>query len=748
MTVSGWLFDAYPLNDKMIIWIKTEDGRTIRLEDPWTCSIYVASDDKADLTGLTRNKAVQHYIKNHAVVQKYERITDHQKSTVLKLTVEDSIKATEFANTIEDIDVHDKFRLYNVDVLPPQSYFYEHGVFTLARCKVSVTKAGLQWELHDDVKSTNYELPDFKIMNLDVTLKQEGRLPRFTDKIDTITLRTAKETIEIQGCEAQALSDLMQEVVKIDPDFVFTRAGDEFVFPYLVERAQNCGIKLTLNREVQMPIIKPSEKGITYFSYGRVHYRPSTVLLYGRVHIDRHNSFILDHSALQGLYEIARICRMTLHTTARATIGRCLSSLQFYYAHNRDLLVPWKPATLEHDKSFKQLLIADRGGLILEPVIGVHERVTELDFVSLYPNIMRKYNISGETINCDCCPDSKNIAPEVNYRICEKRKGIVSEALAIPLDNRVQYKYLRKMATDDKIWTIYNSRQDSLKWIGVVSFGYLGHSNSKFGRIDAHIAVCAFARSILKKACRVVDHFGFNVEHAIVDSLFAKKENASYQHYVKLKEDIEQATGFDISYEGEYKWIALLSSKNNPMIPVPNRYFGVFQDGNVIKDRGIETRRHDTPPLFLRFQKEVLEIMAKGNNVKEVQALMPEVFDTFQKYKQDLKENKVSLVDLIFTKMISKNSDAYSFNTVETSALYQLLDEGESMRAGQTLQYIITDYYRKNRKKRTVPVELFTEKTTYDASRYIELLAEVCDSVTEPFGFNVEPWEGEVRQLI
>lgn len=65
MIIAGWLFDAYPLNNKMIIWVKTTDGRTVRLEDAWTCSIYVASDNKADLTAVAKNKAVQHYIKTH-----------------------------------------------------------------------------------------------------------------------------------------------------------------------------------------------------------------------------------------------------------------------------------------------------------------------------------------------------------------------------------------------------------------------------------------------------------------------------------------------------------------------------------------------------------------------------------------------------------------------------------------------------------------------------------------------------------
>ena len=61
--------------------------------------------------------------------------------------------------------------------------------------------------------------------------------------------------------------------------------------------------------------------------------------------------------------------------------------------------------------------------------------------------------------------------------------------------------------------------------------------------------------------------------------------------------------------------------------------------------------------------------MSEGNTVKEVKALMPKVRDTLQKYRQQLKEGRVQLVDLIFTKMISKDSNAYTVNTAETDAI-------------------------------------------------------------------------------
>jgi DNA polymerase elongation subunit (family B) len=732
LTVSGWLFDAYALKDKMIFWLKTENGQAVRLEDNWSHSLYVAADSKRELALLTRNAAVQHYIKNFDFVSRYEKIKDNEKRDVLRLTLADSSKAVTLANVIEDID-YDKYRLYNVDILPAQAYFYEHDLYTLARCNVEASNDKLTWQVHDDLKESDYELPDFTIAHLAVSLQQEGRLPRFTDKIAKITLKCDNEIIEIhRHNEQDALADLMHEMAKIDPDFVFTVSGDEFVLPYLTARAANNEMPLVLDREGK-PVIEPSKAGITYFSYGRIHYRPSTVMLYGRVHIDTHNSFILDHSALHGLYEVARVCRIPFHTCARATIGRCLSSLQMYHAFKRNLLVPYKPVNTEKFKTFNELLVADRGGLIFEPVVGVHENVAEFDFTSLYPNIMKKRNVSGETVNCACCHDSKNVAKELGYHVCEKRRGIVSQALELPLEKRAKYKQLKKIVTNRALYDIYDSRQDALKWLGVVSFGYLGHANSKFGLIDSHIVVCAIDREVLLLARDLAESRGFTCLHGIVDSLWLHRQGATKAEYAELKEPIEQATGYDLSFEGVYKWLAFLPSKQNKLVPVPNRYFGVFEDG-TIKDRGIETRRHDTPPLFAKFQKETLAIMATGNNVNEVKALMPQVQDLFSTYCERLKQGKVPIADLLFTKMLSKDSNAYAVNTVETGALGQLVDEGESMSAGEVLQYVITDYYRKNARKRSVPVELINDKTTYDTRRYIELLADTCNSVIEPFG--------------
>jgi len=46
-------------------------------------------------------------------------------------------------------------------------------------------------------------------------------------------------------------------------------------------------------------------------------------------------------------------------------------------------------------------------------------------------------------------------------------------------------------------------------------------------------------------------------------------------------------------------------------------------------------------------------------------------------------------------------------------------------------------YNRRAGRPRTVPLEMLDENTTYDARRYVELLADASDTLTVPFGYTV-----------
>lgn len=78
-----------------------------------------------------------------------------------------------------------------------------------------------------------------------------------------------------------------------------------------------------------------------------------------------------------------------------------------------------------------------------------------------------------------------------------------------------------------------------------------------------------------------------------VDRLWARHpEKTNRDEINPLLEAIQKRTGLPIALDGIFKWIVFIGSRGNRKRPVPNRSFGVFQNGKI-KVRGIEARRHD-----------------------------------------------------------------------------------------------------------------------------------------------------------
>jgi len=789
----GWLFDIYHLKDKIVLWIKEKDGNgnIKRLEYPWSPSIYVASDTKTELTSLTTNSQISHFIKEFEFEYKFEYPSPNQiKQEVLRLTVKDSSQIINLAKSIEKLCKRfGQYRLYNVDVTPEQIFLYEKDIYPLGlyysvKAKKNIETDDKYFNLicddKDNIDSFDYIIPNFKFLSFDIISEKKSIINNnFDDKILTIKVTSFDKDIQIQekflvseDTELETILEFSYEVNRLDPDIILTTGGDQYLFPHLFHRAKENKIEtqllINLNRELNQDFLNSKNRSLlrsdntssnlnqssgtslshSYISYGKVYFKPRPFFLYGRIHIDTNTSFIYKDNGLDGLAEISRICRIPLQLASRSTIGKCLSSLYFYNALKNDVLIPWKPITSEIFKSFSDLLKVDKGGFVFESKPGAYDKVAEYDFVSLYPNIMFNKNVSSETINCECCKtESDNKIPELEnlYHVCKKKLGIVPLSLKTILDRRLEYKKRKNNCDfngDNTLRNCYDNRQSALKWILVTSFGYLGFSNSKFGRIDAHIVVCAFARDILLKTSKVAENHGFETLHGIVDSIWIREriknteiDSSKDEHlYENLKKDIEEQTGFSISFEGIYKWIVFDSSKTNAELPALNRYFGVFENG-TIKARGIETRRHDTPSLFVKFQDELLQTMSTFNSIDELRQSLPILEQIYNKYRNLILSRKVSYSDLVFTKRISKNSDEYTDRkTIENCVIKILSNHGRSLYAGEDIKYIITNFYSKNFLDRALPIELIANNNyNYDCKRYCELLDGIYHSVIHQF---------------
>ena len=719
----GWILDAYPTGEgEVAVWVISETGQRVRLIDKFQPKIYI-SGMQDELERLWSRFYRNQDIAKVAFAEKYAHPTDPQKSRVLEVTVKDSRRASHLVREILQIGDYMKYQIHNCDLRADREYFFSKDLFPLAYLEVKNNPTSLSYQILDNVASTDYSVPPFRIMSLQVEVAKAGRIANFKDPIKQITLTQGDKTITIDGGdEGDKLLSLTNDVEELNPDFVVTQGGDNYVLPYLASRATENGVadRLVLSRD-QTPLASKPGVGRTFFSYGRVFFKASPQRLYGRIHVDKSNTFVLSEADFDGLFEIARICRVPLHTAARNSIGSSMSSLQFYQAIQDDVLIPRNKSTPESFKSAYQLLVGDRGGFVFEPRVGAHDEVGEVDFSSMYPSLMANHNISAETVLCKCCSDSLNRIPGLDYHICTKRVGIVPKTLRLIVDKRLYYKKMKEEAQDPVLREVYDKRQIALKWILVTCFGYLGYKNAQFGTVDGHMGVCAFGRETLFAATRTAEARGFEVIHGIVDSLWLKKRGANVEEYQSLCKSITKQVGVPINFEGRYKWIVFLPSKMHPRVGVLNRYYGVMENGKV-KVRGIEIRRRDTPRFILDAQTDMLKALAPANNAAELHQKIPQALQVVKEYRRRLVDGEVPVWDLIITKRMSRKPERYTQHVSQVIAAEQLIKEGAQVHAGNSIKFLFTHAEHKKHERRVKAAELIDEGANPDLKKYLFLL--------------------------
>src|SRR6059036_31457 len=716
----------------MVVWLKKPDGKCVRLTDSWKPRIHVGGDYR-ELIDL----ACKSYIENSIFVDKFELAGDIEKSRVLEVVVENDEEAARLARRIQRESSYSNFRLYDVDVPSPQVYLYQKDLFPLALVEAEETDEKIEWTLRDSRETIDYRLPPLRKIRLEVRTRKNKRIRTFEDELDSVSITDREETIFLDsGSEEEKLLNLVETFKKIDPDIVITEGGDSFIFPYLARRAHENEMldRLVLGRDPS-PLRVYEVQGHSYFSYGKILYRETAARLLGRLHIDDHNAFISADCGLEGLFEISRTCIIPIQRASRATIGTNMTSLQLYHAFKKEVLIPWNKNQPEELKDSEELVNADRGGFIYGPATGIHDQVGELDFTSLYPTLMRDKNLSGETVNCKCCLKPPSRVPELDYNICSRQIGIVPQSLDILLRRRKSYKKQKREIKDDQLREKFDQRQSALKWILVCSFGYLGFKNARFGKIDAHIATCAFSRVFLDRAVALAQARGFKLVHGIVDSMWLSRPEATAADYEALCELLNRDLRIPLSFEGQYKWIVFLDSNIDPQAQVLNRYYGIFQNG-TLKVRGIDLRRHDTPEIVRKCQREMLAILSTADNSQEFKTLVPQALDILRDYASKLQSNSVPLEELVITRSLSKNPGEYSHKVLQAIAAQLLKNEGGSVHAGQQVSYVMT-IDSSNRKMTTAaPPELVDDNTIINLQGYVGLLISSAANLLLPLGYD------------
>ena len=291
---------------------------------------------------------------------------------------------------VESVGLNRKFRIYNADLNPVLRY---------------VSQRGLQFFRIDQYTDRDVEIPSVKIIPKVVAGRPVSVL------LDDIPYSRLDRSFYVDAADA----------IKESTIIVYDNTMNSFTG--IVEKIMDLGYDLSVH-------VKP---GSTFQSYGRIHHKNTSLQIYGKISINA-DSFIYSEAGLDGLFQVSRISSLPLEIASSVTPGTAVSALEMSRAVRSGYLVTAYKDDHEGEKSPEELISTDRGGLVLDPEPGLYDDVYEIDFSSMYPSIIVRYNLSPETVM-----RSGTIAvPETPYFISTEKRGFLSAALEDLLETRLR----------------------------------------------------------------------------------------------------------------------------------------------------------------------------------------------------------------------------------------------------------------------------------------------------------------------
>ncbi len=499
---------------------------------------------------------------------------------------------------------------------------------------------------------------------------------------------------DTDNAEIALLNDFMETVKQIKPDILLSFNGTFFDIPYLNARLSRYGKslgELALFFGLQKDIIKSKIPVESYRLKGRavVDLMPKTWGIHpisGKKSLDSVSEEVLGESKVKlpkslgelwrdgvngseedaqlfrdyslkdailtfrlaaelGVSNSIELCRLTGYLLPEGILStsRNIGELELMrILYSKNMFIPSKPsqAELKTRKEFSRKY-PHLGGWVIDPSVDEATFVGIFDFRSLYPNIVRTHNISGETL----IPDSEAKPPDQRFR--KEPRGALALLMNRILVQRYQTLEEVKEIKASKIprnvqkrIDILEKRQQSLK---LMANSLLGASNYPRGRFYHHVianSITAFARELLrdklekwtsefstKHLCEVFLRYG-DTDSIFIEFVLPDLNLTDFQQDVsstirtqkkkQLLTAIRDYRSFLSQKLPEFLELQLEDIASRIILKKGRKkaYAYVSLLTNNIVIRGFEAVRSDWSPLARKAQRELLKTLLTDLSVK------------------------------------------------------------------------------------------------------------------------------------
>ncbi len=602
-----------------------------------------------------------------------------------------------------------------------------------------------EYEIVGNIEPLNDTTPpkDLRYVAFDIEVYTKSGTPKpVKDPVIIIGVKDTdngfKQFLADDKDDRKAINGFINYIKTYDPDIIVGYNSNGFDWPYLIERTKKIGLRLDVSRRVgvvprtstyghisvpgrlnvdlydyaeEIPevkikslenvadylgVMKKSERIlIDYLDMPKYWDDPKLrplLLRYNREDVEA--TFGLMEKFVPFGMQLANLTGLPLDQVGAASVGFRLEWYLMREAYRYNELVP---------NRIERPYESYRGAVVLKPVKGVHENIAVLDFSSMYPSIMIKYNVGPDTIVRDeaCNPEKHYVAPEVGHCFRKEPEGFFKKVLLTLLELRKSIKEeMRKYPPDSYEYRLLNERQKAVKILANATYGYMGWVGARWYCRECAEAVTAWGRQTIRYAIKIAESLGLKVIYGDTDSLFVTYDKEKIEELIRR---IRDELGLDIKIDKIYKRIFFTEAKK--------RYAGLLSDGRI-DIVGFEAVRGDWAEIAKEVQEKITEILLKERSTEKA-------IEYVRKVIADLKQGKVPLNKLIIWKTLSKRLEEYSVDAPHVVAAKKLMRLGLKLSTGDKVGYIIVKGSGKI-SSRAEPYILVKDPKVVDTEYYID----------------------------
>jgi DNA polymerase-2 len=629
-----------------------------------------------------------------------------------------------------------------------------------------------------EIKKSDAKI-DLKVASVDIETSADGKLfcigivSKDYEKNFIVSKEKLKNAVSCKS-EEDCLEKFKEELVEIDPDVITGWNVIDFDFDFLKKKFEEHKINFDLGRTTEKTKLR-IEKNF---------FRSSSMDVSGRVVLDGLNLIKDPYIKESPTIKEKKFESYTLEDVASEMIGKNKllkgsgrhEVIEEYYKNNQQKLVDYnlrdcelvyeilekaKLIDLAMERSQLTGMPIDRvtasiasfdfvyiskarslglvsptanfvskeerikGGFVMSPKPGIYHNVLVLDFKSLYPSIIRTFNIDPSSF---LLHKEKNCIESPNGACFRNSDGILPEIIEELHRAREKAKKEKREFSSYAIKIIMNS-----------FFGVLASPNCRYFNMDMANAITNFGQEIIKLTTKKIEEKGYKVIYGDTDSVFvnvekrAEKTGIEIQDFINdfyddfVKKTYNRKSFLELEFDKLYLSLLMPKTRGSDA-GAKKRYAGLVKEDEKenLEVVGLEAIRGDWTEAAQEFQKSLLLKIFKDEDAR--------VF--VKKFVSDLLKGKMD-EKLVYRKSIRKGLDEYTKTTPPHVKAARKMKELE----GNIIEYYMTD---------DGPEPLSNLKHKIDYKHYVEKqIKPIAQSIFDLLGLKFEEIvEGERQKRL